>query len=147
MTTTPAYGSADHARLTTLDRHVGIQSAMAWLAFSHLPPALQSLSEPIYMAATELLDRIPTDSPELTTAMNKLVEAKDWMVRAGIRNDYGRPGPVGRPDKVVDPPTDWAETARDLTSGDQDRVDRHLPGFMAPGQSPDVVDPAGNPHL
>jgi hypothetical protein len=100
----PRIGSADHAAMVTHDRNPGVVTALAWLAFSHLPDELQSLSAPIYTAAVELLERIPTDSAELTTALNTLVEAKDWAVRAGIRNDYGRPGSVPRPATVVDPP-------------------------------------------
>ena len=100
----PPLGSAAHAALITHDRHPNIQAAMAWLAFSHLPVGLQSLSRPIYVAAMEMLERILTDTPELTTALNTLVEAKDWTVRAGIRHDYGRPGPVARPTIVLDAP-------------------------------------------
>lgn len=102
--TVPALGSADHAALITHGRHPGVQTAMAWLAFTHLPPALQSLSRPVYVAAMELIERIPNDSAELTTALNTIVGAKDWMVRAGIRSDTGVPGPVPRPATVVDPP-------------------------------------------
>jgi len=97
-------GTAKHAATVTEGRHQGVQTAMAWLAFSHLPDDLRSLSEPIYVAGWELIRRIPTDTAELTIALNKLVEAKDWMVRAGIRSDHGRPGPVPRPQAVVDPP-------------------------------------------
>lgn len=101
---TPAYGTADHARLVTFGRHPGVQTAMAWLAFTHLPETLQGLSRPLYEAGVELIRRIPNDSAELTSALNKLVETKDWFVRAGIRSDQGAPGPVPRPATVVDPP-------------------------------------------
>ena len=47
---------------------------------------------------------IITDSAELTTTLNRLVEAKDWAVRAGIKSDTGRAGPVSRPQTVVNPP-------------------------------------------
>jgi hypothetical protein len=104
MTETPAYGTADHAALVTYGRDPGVQTAMAWLAFSHLPDPLKSLCAPIYDAALELLRRIPADSAELTTMLNALVEAKDWSVRAGIRSDQGKPGPVPRPATVIDPP-------------------------------------------
>lgn len=100
----PAVGTPDHAATLTAGRHPGVQTAMAWLCYSHLPLELQSLSEPVYVAAWLLLDRIPTDSAELATALNTLVEAKDWAVRAGIRSDHGKPGPVPRPATVVDPP-------------------------------------------
>lgn len=101
---TPTYGSADHARLVTFGRHPGVQTAMAWLAFTHLPETLQGLSRPLYEAAAELIRRIPNDSAELTSALNRLVETKDWFVRAGIRSDQGTPGPVPRPAAVIEPP-------------------------------------------
>jgi hypothetical protein len=81
-----------------------VQTALAWLAFSHLPDQLQSLSRPFFQAALELLVRVPNDSAELTTALNALVEAKDWAVRAGIRSDQGKPGSIPRPAQVVDLP-------------------------------------------
>jgi hypothetical protein len=109
----PAYGSGEHARLVTYGRHPDVQTALAWLAFSHLPDNLKSLSSVLYDAAVALLARIPADSAELTNALNRLVEAKDWMVRAGIRSDQGVPGPVPRPSTVVDPPSRF-ETARQV---------------------------------
>lgn len=113
--TVPAYGTAELAAKYTENRHPGIQTAMAWLAFSHLPDALQPYSEPFYQAGLDLLMAIPDDSAELTTALNKLVEAKDWTVRAGIRSAQGKPGPVPRPTAVVDaPPPAWPMTTRDL---------------------------------
>jgi len=135
----PVIGTADHARLVTHGRHSGVFTAMAWLAFNHLPGPLQDLSRPLYVAAMDLLIRIPDDSAELTSALNRLVEAKDWFVRAGIRSDQGQPGPVPRPAIVVDPPTDWAATARDLTSGDQERTDKHLPTFPTERTSEDPL--------
>lgn len=102
--TTPALGTAEHAAMLTANRHPGVKTALAWLAFSHLPKPLQYFSQPLYQTAVELIIRIADDSAELTTALNKLVEAKDWFVRAGIRFDNGRPGPVPRPVNVVDAP-------------------------------------------
>lgn len=102
--TTPDYGTAEHAAQFTAGRHPGVQTALAWLAFSHLPDQLKSLARPFFQSALELLVRIPHDSAELTTALNTLVEAKDWAVRAGIRSDQGQPGPVPRPATVMDPP-------------------------------------------
>lgn len=102
--TTPALGTAEHAAMITANRHPGVKTALAWLAFSHLPEKLQDFSRPLYQTAVELIIRIADDSAELTTALNKLVEAKDWFVRAGIRFDNGRPGPVPRPADVVDAP-------------------------------------------
>lgn len=97
-------GTTAHAEHITAGRHPGVQTALAWLCFSHLPEHLQSVSEPFYVAAWILTERVTVDSAELTAALNKLVEAKDWMMRAGIRSDEGRPGPIPRPATVVDPP-------------------------------------------
>jgi hypothetical protein len=97
-------GSREHAESVTHGRHPGVQSALQWLTFSHLPEALQTFSRPFYGAAVELIERIDTDSAELTTALNKLIEAKDSAVRAGIRHETGRAGSVPRPQTVVNPP-------------------------------------------
>lgn len=97
-------GTREHAERVTLGRHPGVQAALQWLAFSHLPEPLQVYSQPFYTAAVEMVRTILADSAELTTALNRIVEAKDWAVRAGIRDKHGRPGPVARPQTVVDPP-------------------------------------------
>ena len=102
----PAFilGTAEHAARLTEGRHPGVVTAMAWLAFSHLPEPLRAFSRPLYQTGAELVTTIRSDSAELTTALNKLVEAKDWFVRAGIHDQQGQPGPVPRPATVVDPP-------------------------------------------
>jgi hypothetical protein len=100
----PGYGTAEHAEALGLGRHPGTRDALQWLTFSHLPPALQRYSVPFYTAAVNLVTEIRTDSPELTTALNRLVEAKDSAVRAGIKADTGRAGPVPRPQTVVNLP-------------------------------------------
>lgn len=101
----PAYvlGTREHAARLSEGRHRGVHDALQWLAFSHLPEALQKFSRPFYQTAAELVVSIPTDSAELTTALNRLIEAKDWAVRAGVRYDQGRPGPMERPQTVVNP--------------------------------------------
>lgn len=97
-------GTRAHAARVTEGRHPGVRDALQWLTFSHLPEQLRPYSEPFYVAGVELVRTILTDSPELTTALNKLVEAKDSAVRAGIKNDTGRAGSVPRPQSVVNPP-------------------------------------------
>ena len=109
----PDFGTAEYSAQVTHGRHPDVVTAMAWLAYSHLPPELQRYAQPIYRGAVDLLDRIPNDSAELTTALNTLVEVKDWIMRAGIRSDQGKPGPVPRPATVVDPPSRF-ETAREI---------------------------------
>lgn len=106
------FGSAEHAAAVTEGRHPGIRDGLQWLTFAHLPEALQRYSEVFYQAAVDLIIRITTDSPELTTALNGLITAKDSAVRAGIRHDTGRAGSVPRPQAVVHPPQ--FETAHDI---------------------------------
>jgi len=100
----PLYGTAEHAAEITEGRHPGIRDGLQWLTFAHLPIPLQGFSAPLYAAAVDLIILIKTDSPELTTAINGLIAAKDSAVRAGIRHDTGRAGSVPRPQQVVNPP-------------------------------------------
>lgn len=104
MTDKDVFGTREHAAKVTKDRHPGVQDALQWLTFSHLPEKLRLFSAPFYAAAVDVIQRIVTDSPELTTALNKLVEAKDSGVRAGIKYDTGRAGSVPRPQEIVHPP-------------------------------------------
>lgn len=97
-------GTREHAGANTNGRHPGVCDALQWLTYSHLPTQLQRYSAPFYAAAVDLVQEISTDSPELTTALNKLVEAKDSAVRAGIKDHTGRAGSVPRPQAVVHPP-------------------------------------------
>lgn len=100
------YGTAEHAAAVTEGpaRSADIRDGLQWLTYAHLPEALQRYSEVFYQAAVDLINRIGTDSPELTTAINHLIAAKDSAVRAGIRHDTGRAGSVPRPQAVVSPP-------------------------------------------
>jgi hypothetical protein len=99
------YGSPEHAAESTKGRHAEIKDGLQWLTFSHLPEKLRKFSAPFFGAALEMIETIPTDSPELKTAINRLIEAKDSAVRAGIRHDTGRAGSVPRPQEVVLPPS------------------------------------------
>lgn len=98
------YGTAEHATEVTRGRHPAIRDGLQWLTYAHLPESLQVFSEVFYGAAVDLLNRVGTDSPELTTAINKLIQAKDSAVRAGIRHSTGRAGSVPRPQAVTQPP-------------------------------------------
>lgn len=90
-------GTPEHAAEVTQGRHPGVQDALQWLTFVHLPESLRTFSAPFYIAACAMVNRIEMDSPELTTALNKLVEAKDAAVRAGIKSMTGRAGSIPRP--------------------------------------------------
>lgn len=97
-------GTPEHAARVTEGRHPGVRDALQWLTYSHLPESLYRYSQSFYRTACLLIEQISTDSPELTTALNKLIEAKDSAVRAGIKNNTGRAGSVPRPQTVIDPP-------------------------------------------
>lgn len=97
-------GTREHATYLTEGRFPAVRDALQWLTFTHLPEALQNYSRPFYQTAVELVTTIK-DSPELTHALNGLIQAKDWAVRAGIRSDTGRAGSFPRPPTVVLPPT------------------------------------------
>lgn len=101
---TAVVGTSEHAASLTEGRHPGVRDALQWLTFSHLPEQLQQFSKPFYQTGIELIFYIKTDSPELTTTLNKLIEAKDSAVRAGIKASTGRAGSVPRPTTVVNPP-------------------------------------------
>lgn len=116
----PTFGTPDHAWHATKGRHAGVQYALQWLTFSHLPKTLRVYSEPFYTAAVELVRTVLFDSPELTTALNKLIEAKDSAVRAGIRSNTGGPGAVARSATVLDPPLGGILDRLTGTSGEDD---------------------------
>lgn len=97
-------GTREHALSVTAGRHSGVRDALQWLTFDHLPEALQNYSRPFYQTAVEMILNVTTDSPELTTSLNLLIQAKDSAVRAGIKHDTGRAGSVPRPAEVVRPP-------------------------------------------
>ena len=90
-------GTAENAAYYTAGRHQGVRDALQWLTFAHLPDDLKRFSSVFYTAAIDLIGEVGTDSPELTTALNKLIEAKDSAVRAGIKHVTGRAGSVPRP--------------------------------------------------
>jgi hypothetical protein len=104
MNDDPKLGTPEHAARITAGRHQSTVDALLWLCFSHLPEELQRYSRPAYQTAVEWI-LANDDSPELTKALNALTEAKDWVVRAGIRTSTGKAGPVPRPATVVDRPS------------------------------------------
>ena len=96
-------GTREHAEALTKLRFPAVRDALQWLTFAHLPEALQNYARPFYQTAVEAVTNT-NDCPELTHVLNRLIEAKDWAVRAGIRQDTGRAGSVSRPRQVVLPP-------------------------------------------
>jgi hypothetical protein len=51
--------------------------------WGHLPAHLQVISEPFGKLATQIVETLPRN-PERTTALRKLLEAKDCAVRARL---------------------------------------------------------------
>lgn len=56
---------------------------LQFFEFEHLPVKLQGVSEPFHTLAHLCAERLP-DNAEKTTALRKLLEAKDCAVRAVI---------------------------------------------------------------
>lgn len=56
---------------------------MQFFTYAHLPPAMQEISKPFTELAMNIDMKLP-DNPEKTTALRKLLEAKDCAVRASI---------------------------------------------------------------
>jgi hypothetical protein len=70
------------------DRNRAVTDAAQWFAFDHLSAAGPRLSPRAVSAevaelAFDMIDDLP-DSPELTHALRRLIEAKDCFVRAAI---------------------------------------------------------------
>jgi hypothetical protein len=56
-------------------------AALQHFDYSHLAPELRVISAPFHALAQQMVLQIP-DDPQLTLGLQKLVEAKDCMVRA-----------------------------------------------------------------
>lgn len=56
---------------------------LQFFAFDHLPDHLKEISEPFSRLAHEIVLTLPRN-PERTTALRKLLEAKDCAVRARL---------------------------------------------------------------
>lgn len=75
------------ARIMPENVHPATLAALEWFEFRHLPEHLQAVSEPFSALAHELVAQLHETSAgaELTTALRKLIEAKDCAVRAAIK--------------------------------------------------------------
>jgi hypothetical protein len=54
---------------------------LQFFTYDHLPPHLRAVSRPFCELAFEIVGSLP-DNPERSTALRKLLEAKDAAVRA-----------------------------------------------------------------
>lgn len=60
-----------------------MDSLMQFFAYAHLPAHLQAISKPFGELAEHIVATLP-QNPERTTALRKLLEAKDCAVRAQL---------------------------------------------------------------
>jgi len=63
-----------------------MENKIKWFEYKHLPPHLQTISEPVRELAVQI-DAIISDCPQKTIGMQKLIEAKDCFVRARLDTD------------------------------------------------------------
>lgn len=56
---------------------------LQFFVYEHLPEHLQVISKPFSILANALVEMLPRN-PERTTALRKLLEAKDCAVRAAL---------------------------------------------------------------
>ena len=83
---------------------MSMTTTIKFFEFAHLPEKLQRVSRPIGELARMLEDSLP-DGPEKSAGMRKLLEAKDWFVRAELNvrsDDYAASGWVCKPKKRRD---------------------------------------------
>lgn len=60
---------------------MGREFLLQFFAYDHLPDHLKMVSKPFGDLAQQIVDSLP-ENPERTTALRKLLEAKDCAVRA-----------------------------------------------------------------
>lgn len=77
------HGSRSWLAEVSEGRHPGTVHLIRHFAWTHLPPELASISQPVGELAVELMDALP-DGPELTAGLRKLREAKDCFVLAAL---------------------------------------------------------------
>ena len=69
---------------------------LRYFKYDHLPPQLQEVSKPFCEMAENIASG-GTSGPETTTALRKLLEAKDCYVRAHLNEKYVTGGPFAAP--------------------------------------------------
>lgn len=64
--------------------HPATAAILTFFEYEHLPPALQEVSRPFCELAHRLAPMETAHGAELTTALRKLLEAKDCAIRASL---------------------------------------------------------------
>lgn len=83
-------------------RHPGTEHLLSLFDYEHLPPALQLVSSQFASLADTLVTNL-ADGPELSTALRKLVEAKDCAVRQAVIDlkAHGAAKPANTPEPTI----------------------------------------------
>jgi hypothetical protein len=76
-------GTRAYMESAAAGRHPGTVALLRYFTYAHLPENLRVVSGPFAQLAVKLVEALP-DSAELTTALRKLLEAKDCAVRAQV---------------------------------------------------------------
>lgn len=76
---------------------------LKYFSWSHLPPHLQLVSEPIQTVALQIDANLP-DSAEKSAGLRKLLEAKDCFVRAALEQGGVSTNAVHHPTEPPNPP-------------------------------------------
>jgi hypothetical protein len=63
------------------DRHPSVQAVMRHFSYGHLPPPLREVSRRFHELAWDVVGAVP-DDPQLTLALQLLLQSKDAAVRA-----------------------------------------------------------------
>lgn len=70
--------------------HPAVAEVMQYFTYDHLPEHLKVVSASIAMLAEDMAYTLP-DCPAKTDGLKKLLEAKDYLVRAALKpDDVGR---------------------------------------------------------
>lgn len=70
--------------------HPAVADVLSYFTWEHLPAHLQEVSKPVGELAQQMAETLP-DCPAKTDGLKKLLEAKDYLVRAALKsNDVGR---------------------------------------------------------
>lgn len=62
--------------------HPAVAATLRFFEFEHLPAHLQEISKPFHELAWAMAMRL--EGPQLTNGLQRLLEAKDCMVRAAL---------------------------------------------------------------
>jgi hypothetical protein len=100
MSNLPSTREAIREQLESRGRNRAVVDAAQWFAYGHLSKGTSDggvavsspydVSSMVAELAAEMIDTLP-DSPELTHALRRLIEAKDCLVRAAIAAQDGQP--------------------------------------------------------